>query len=389
MWRPIVAGLTSGDRPEDSADGTMAEQQACIPVWRLLEDEQTVADFDQTFPDADQAESDGEQTGAVRDQAAADGDQAASYRDIVHGGDRGVHDFTRDVRDRNAQRRRQSGQGRVEAAAARDARAHARDLAALARDRAAELSDRKLAARDTAWGDDGHPSTGAQILLREAGSRRHAAADRAAAAEGRARAATDRDQAIRDREQAAHDRLEAQADRDALLHQLAIAETDALTGTRTRAPGLADLEREIDRARRTSGLLVVAYVDVVGLKAVNDARGHASGDVLLQRAVRVIRGYLRSYDLIVRLGGDEFLCVMSGATIQDARRRFGAVHTALAAETDRCEIKVGIGALAPEDTAADLIERADAALPTSRGRRSLIPPVGALPGGRPRKVLEA
>ena len=161
-------------------------------------------------------------------------------------------------------------------------------------------------------------------------NQRGAAADRAAAVESRARAALAREQAALDREQAARDRAHARAERDALLARLAIAETDPLTGTRTRAPGLADLDHEIDRARRTTNVLALAYVDVVGLKAENDARGHAAGDALLQRAVRAIRGHLRSYDTIVRVGGDEFVCVMSGATIEDARQRFDAIHDALA-----------------------------------------------------------
>ncbi len=98
-----------------------------------------------------------------------------------------------------------------------------------------------------------------------------------------------------------------------------------------------DLDHEIDRARRTTSPLVVAYLDVVGLKTVNDALGHAAGDALAQRAVRAIRGHLRSYDLIVRLGGD----------------------------------KVGFAALEPEDSAAELIERADAELvATVAGRRA-------------------
>jgi diguanylate cyclase (GGDEF)-like protein len=111
--------------------------------------------------------------------------------------------------------------------------------------------------------------------------------------------------------------------------------------------------------------LVIAYIDVVGLKAVNDTDGHAAGDALLQHAVNAIRGHLRSYDLIVRIGGDEFLSVMSGATIEDARQRFAAIQTALAADPARCEIKVGFAALAAEDSAAELIERADAELPAS------------------------
>ncbi|HEY8842401.1 MAG TPA: GGDEF domain-containing protein [Gaiellaceae bacterium] len=133
---------------------------------------------------------------------------------------------------------------------------------------------------------------------------------------------------------------------------------------------MADLDLEIDRARRTTGLLVVAYIDVVGLKAVNDAHGHAAGDELLQTAVRAIRAHLRSYDLVVRLGGDEFLCVLSGTTIEEARERFDAVIAGLAADADRqCEIKVGFAVLEPMDSAAELIRRADAELLPDRKRR--------------------
>jgi GGDEF domain-containing protein len=85
----------------------------------------------------------------------------------------------------------------------------------------------------------------------------------------------------------------------------------------------------------------------------------------LQRALDGIRGHLRSYDLIVRIGGDEFLCVMSGATIKDAEHRFNVIQTALAANSDPCEIKVGFAALEAEDSAAELIRRADAELPVS------------------------
>jgi PleD family two-component response regulator len=73
-----------------------------------------------------------------------------------------------------------------------------------------------------------------------------------------------------------------------------------------------------------------------------------------------------SYDLIVRMGGDEFICVMSDATVEIARRRFGAVQADLAADTtDRCEIRFGVAELAPEDSALDLVKRADAKQPPS------------------------
>jgi diguanylate cyclase (GGDEF)-like protein len=379
-----VAGQPSDHRPGDfSTNGSIASQQESIaPGSEALEDDETLADRDQTLADADQTGSDDDQTASDSDQAAADCDQEASDRDLVDGGDPGTHDITRDIRDRSAEKRQQSSQQRVDKGAARDAVAQARDRTALARDKAAALRDRELtasaraeaaaqrdrdlAAREADLADGGQAATGAEIAQRAEENHKRAGADRAAAVESRARAALAREQAALDREQAARDRLQARSERDALLDQLAIAETDPLTGACTRAPGLADLDHEIDRARRATSLLALAYVDVVGLKAENDTHGHSAGDALLQRVVRAIRGHLRSYDMIVRIGGNEFVCVMSAATLEDARQRFDAVRAALAGDPDPCEIKVGFAALTPEDSAAELIERADADLPNRR-----------------------
>jgi diguanylate cyclase (GGDEF)-like protein len=328
---------------------------------RALEDDQTLANRDQTLADTDRKGSDIDQTAAGREQAAADSDQRASDRDLVNGGDPDVHHASRQVRNRSAQQRQYSAQARIETAVARDQVAHARDLAAAARDHAAALRDCQPQTPTT--GTDGSASVGASS--EDHGIR---ARERALAAEDRTRAAADREQAARDRAQAAHDRIQAQADRDMLLAQLAAAETDGLTGTRSRATGLEDFDREIDRAHRTMAPLVVAYVDVVGLKAVNDTHGHGAGDQLLQRAVNAIRGHLRSYDLIVRIGGDEFLAVMSGATLDEARQRFGEIQTTLAADPDHCAIKIGFATLQAEDSATEIIQRADAQLPTSSRR---------------------
>jgi diguanylate cyclase (GGDEF)-like protein len=340
----------------------ISEQQGdAIPVLAALNDDQACADRDQILAEADRKGSDNDQTAAGREQAAADSDQAASDRDLRRGGDPDVHDASRRVRDRSSQQRRYSAQRRLEGAGARDQVARARDLTAVARDQATEMRDRELASSRGATS----VADGAAGVIRAADDRRIAMAERAAAAADRAQAAADREQAARDREQAARHGLQAIADRDALLQQLAVATTDGLTGTRSRATGLEDFDHEIARAQRTMAPLVIAYIDVVGLKAVNDTDGHAAGDALLQHAVNAIRGHLRSYDLIVRIGGDEFLSVMSGATIEDARQRFAAIQTALAADPARCEIKVGFAALAAEDSAAELIERADAELPAS------------------------
>jgi diguanylate cyclase (GGDEF)-like protein len=58
--------------------------------------------------------------------------------------------------------------------------------------------------------------------------------------------------------------------------------------------------------------------------------GHAAGDELLRTVGNQIRHALRSYDLLVRYGGDEFLCVPSDTNAADAAQRFDSVNAALA-----------------------------------------------------------
>ena len=361
-----MAGLPSGDPPVNSTDGRIERQQESTPATSL-EDEQTLygerarADSDHTLSDADQTSSDSDQASADSEQLAADRDQAASDRDLAAGGDMEAHELSREVRERSALRREHSAEARLNTASQRDASAHARDLAALARDRAADARDLAMAQRDAADErelDEG-AITGAEAVAEAARQRKRAAEDRAQAAAQRALAAQDRQAAADDREQAARERLRALVDREALARQVAIAETDPLTGARSRAAGLTDLDHELDRCRRTGATLVVVYVDVVGLKILNDTEGHSAGDALLRRVVRVIGEHLRSYDLIIRVGGDEFLLVMSNMTLADARRRFSATSAALAATPAGGEISTGFAELAPDDTATDLIARAD------------------------------
>jgi diguanylate cyclase (GGDEF)-like protein len=333
----------------------------------FLTSDQTFADSDQTAADRDQTWSDSDQTAADDDQAASDDDQEASDRLFrAAGGDPVVHDAARALRDGTAERRRLAARERLDVASARDVTAAARDAAAAERDKAAARWDRELALHE-AIGTRSDPAIKA-ILLRALESRRSAAADRAAAAAGRASAAADREQAARDRAQAASDRRQAAQDRAELAHQLAIAETDELTGARARAAGLAELEHEVDRAHRTTDRLVVAYIDVVGLKLVNDTAGHAAGDELLRVVVRSIRSRLRSYDLVVRLGGDEFLCVLSDTKVEIAAERFERIRTQMEAGPGAPSFRFGIAALAPGETAVELVRRADSALLTE-GRR--------------------
>ena len=258
---------------------------------------------------------------------------------------------------------------RIAAAHVRDTAADTRDLVARSRDEASEARAAKMTRGDVAAAahEGARMVTGAEVVMRAAGQRRLAASDRARSADYRSLADEDHRAAARDRVAAAQDRLLALADREAFTRILAVMETDPLTGARTRLAGLADLDRELDRCQRGNGLLVVAYVDVTGLKSVNDGRGHAAGDELLRRVVALIAANVRSYDLVVRLGGDEFLCVMSNMSLREAGRRLEVIAAALAHEPEPAAIRWGLARLTPHDSAAQLIARADNEL--TRGSR--------------------
>ncbi|MHB8717802.1 MAG: GGDEF domain-containing protein [Candidatus Dormibacteria bacterium] len=153
------------------------------------------------------------------------------------------------------------------------------------------------------------------------------------------------------------------------------ATLDELTGALRRGAGLAALQREIDRTRRQpDAQLAVVFVDVDGLKKVNDETGHAAGDALLAGTVAAIRERLRSYDLVVRYGGDEFVCVLTGASQEQAERTAAVLRDQVVRRAGG-RISTGAAALRSGDSVDSLIERADAALYAGRQERAAAQPV--------------
>ena len=169
--------------------------------------------------------------------------------------------------------------------------------------------------------------------------------------------------------QAADDREAAAADRVVSAHERAVSSIDEFTGAYRRDAGTIELERETARAKRTNRPLVLAFVDVDGLKVRNDSLGHAAGDKLLRRTVESMRTHLRSYDLIVRFGGDEFVCALMDVSMSEAAKRFATVNEDLM-DTERGSITVGLAELRPTDSLKDLLGRADDALYKERDRRT-------------------
>jgi diguanylate cyclase (GGDEF)-like protein len=267
-----------------------------------------------------------------------------------------------DARERAADERGQSAEVRLANAGRRDTAADASDVAAHARDRAADARDTAMVQTDAdcARSDGARAVTGAEVVIRAAGQRKRAEGHRGESARQRMLAAGDRRAAARDRAHAARQRRSACADRVVLTRLLAHAETDPLTGARTRTAGLLDLDRELDRCRRATGLLVVAYVEVVGRPTVDDSADRSDGDELLRNVVALMREHLRSYDLIVRVRHDEFLCAMSDLTLRDAHERFSLIADALVVPRRVGTIKTAFVELAADETAVELIARAHA-----------------------------
>jgi diguanylate cyclase (GGDEF)-like protein len=92
------------------------------------------------------------------------------------------------------------------------------------------------------------------------------------------------------------------------------AQHDGLTGLFNRGHLMELAAREYQRARRHRSPLIVLMIDVDQFKAVNDSSGHVAGDRALQAVARMLREQTRSFDLVGRYGGDEFVVVLIDCT---------------------------------------------------------------------------
>jgi diguanylate cyclase (GGDEF)-like protein len=325
----------------------------------LAASDQTAADRDQTASDQDQTWSEHDQTASDRDQRSADDDQHAADDDFAAGGDRDAYRRSVRARQRTAHDRQIVSTMRDETAASRGQTAEDRDRAATLRDRGAEGRDALARLHDL---EDDADATYEDVLLRAERDRARAAADRAKAADDRRRSAADRAEAARERAAARRRRAD---DADALT----VATTDELTGAWTRTFGLAQVSHELERARRAGAKLVIAFVDVDGLKEVNDSRGHLAGDALLRLVGETVRANVRAYDVIVRYGGDELLCAMPNLTAAEATSRFAKIAAALRSADSDHSVTFGIAEAEAADSVDDMIKRADAALLAARRSR--------------------
>jgi len=107
------------------------------------------------------------------------------------------------------------------------------------------------------------------------------------------------------------------------------AQFDSLTGAYTRGFAVAVMQRALLRASEDDRPLAVLMVDLDHFKRINDAHGHARGDIVLKQTTRAIQSTLRADDIVGRFGGEEFVVLLPGA---DLRQAMGAA--------ERCRVAV-------------------------------------------------
>lgn len=126
----------------------------------------------------------------------------------------------------------------------------------------------------------------------------------------------------------AADRDRDRAAREATLAQLAL-ETDALTGLHNLRAWQRLLAEEEARYAKFADPTVVAFIDIDGLKAVNDADGHSAGDRCLTDTAAALVSAVRGGDPVARIGGDEFTALLPGCPAEEAEQRIARIRGAL------------------------------------------------------------
>jgi diguanylate cyclase (GGDEF)-like protein len=163
-----------------------------------------------------------------------------------------------------------------------------------------------------------------------------------------------------------------------------LAESDALLGILNRRGFERELARVVAYLRRYRGSAAVIMLDVDGLKAVNDERGHAAGDVLLKALAALLRRQTRASDAVGRLGGDEFAIVLWNLTAADARAKAASLEAAIEdldvsyrGRAIRAGASAGVAMLEDGDDVAAVIERADGAMYARKLQRRARAPAAA------------
>lgn len=160
-------------------------------------------------------------------------------------------------------------------------------------------------------------------------------------------------------------------ERERLLRQIqAMSLSDELTGLHNRRGFFTLADQQFRLARRHAGEMVLFYIDLDGMKLINDRLGHRFGDAALIETAEVLRASFRTTDIVARLGGDEFVALALGVDASGEAVIRGRIEDELAARNAlpdrafRLELSIGAAVLSAgsADGIDELVARADAAM---------------------------
>jgi diguanylate cyclase (GGDEF)-like protein len=147
------------------------------------------------------------------------------------------------------------------------------------------------------------------------------------------------------------------------LHEA--AQLDSLTGAYTRGFAVSLMERALRKATGADTPLGILMLDLDHFKRVNDAHGHALGDVVLARTTQAMQGALRGGDVVGRFGGEEFVVLLPGADLKQAIGAAERCRVAVAKmeipEAPYLSVTASVGVAAYPGDGADLDELLKAA----------------------------
>lgn len=171
--------------------------------------------------------------------------------------------------------------------------------------------------------------------------------------------------------------------RERLERNLEAAVTDVLTGLHNRRYMASQLQSMLARANRGGEAISVLIIDLDHFKSINDSFGHDVGDeVLREFAVRLATN-VRAVDLPCRLGGEEFVVVMPGTSLEDAQRIAERIRRDISSEPFRAlagkapldvTVSGGVASSVDGDTPETLLKRADQGVyeAKDRGRNTVV-----------------
>jgi len=148
-----------------------------------------------------------------------------------------------------------------------------------------------------------------------------------------------------------------------------LADHDPLLPIYNRRAFVRELDRALAMIERYGMKASLIFIDVNGLKAINDSRGHAAGDAALAHVSATLMKNLRATDALGRLGGDEFGILLTQADQQTAERKAAQLAEAVSAERVvwkdggfTTNVSCGVIEIGDGVTASEAIERADNAM---------------------------